>query len=126
MPLPDPQIEWIRGSMDETEAITRLHEISMSKDPIIACSGRLAKQVMPGFTDWIALELERATPASSMMRAASDQAVGILCMTAINALLRGKDPTDFDMQQAIKIVEVTIAGPFAAALAATLVKMRTP
>lgn len=116
--------EWLNGPLSDVEAAARLHEMSMSKDPAIASSGRLAKELMPPYSRWLEGELSRGTPTKTIIGAACDHAAGVLAMAAINCVVKGRAPSEGDARTAVAMVAMALQGPFSEAVAATLDKMQ--
>lgn len=109
---------WITGQMAEEDAMMKIHEASMSKDPRVACSGRLMKEVGPSLIRWIEDELKRGSATEAILGAAADIAAGIVTTACANVVMnRGKDPGPDQLALAL---DVTVNTYFARAVGATM------
>lgn len=110
--------QWIVGEKNEAEAIEAAHDVSMSEDPAVACSGRLMKEILPTLGAWLNAELERGTESKFITSAATDAAAGIIATAVANIVLRrGKSP---GIDQVTKCIELAVTGYFSRAIAQTI------
>jgi hypothetical protein len=72
----------IRG--DLIESLEKIHDASMSKDPITAAQGRCAKEVMNAFFKWFDDEKNRGTDPYHMLLASAGASISILTTAFVN------------------------------------------
>lgn len=72
----------IRGGV--IEALEKIHDASMSKDPAIAAQGRCCKEVMNAFFKWFDDEKNRGTDPYHVLLASAGTSISILTTTFIN------------------------------------------
>lgn len=112
---------WVTGCQSEEAAAEAIHDVAMSKDRAIACSGRLMKETALGLGRWLEAELKRGTPTDQILAAASDSAVGFLATAATNIVLHRSSAPPERRHDMVKVALLTvIANEFAKAVGETI------
>lgn len=73
----------------DTLAIEHAHDLAMSRNPYVACQGRLSKIIINAVTPWLEAEMARGTPPEFMLGAARSAAFTLFFTTLCNAIPAG-------------------------------------
>lgn len=110
-------MRYIEGDLDEGEILDQLRELSLGKDPGVACAARLMFQLAPGLRRWLEDEQKRGTSPGWQAGAVSDACVSLLS-TYASSHARG------DPAKTAVLLLATISGPMAKATKEIITKLK--